>query len=99
MSRLSYGQRERLPDSAFAVINRGARTEKTRRKYPVPTAEQLRKVGVSDAVRSAITHARNALARASQHGSARERREVCSLVRRRQPEVHETKCAMHRMEV
>jgi hypothetical protein len=49
------------------------------RKYPIPDA----------------AHARNALARVSQFGSPREKRMVCSAVRRRFPSIHAASCGMH----
>src|SRR5438132_242964 len=55
--KLTEAQRDRLPDSAFAVINPGAATERERRKYPIYNRP----------------HARNALARVSRFGDTREK--------------------------
>lgn len=42
-------------------------------------------------------HARNALARVERFGTARQKRLVCSKVRRRFPSIHESHCATHDM--
>ena len=81
MVRLSYEEREKLPDRDFAVINPRARNERQRRKYPIEDE----------------THARNALSRVSRFGSAYERHMVCRKVRKRFPEIHERSCPMHRV--
>lgn len=52
------------------------------RRYPIPDE----------------SHARNALARVSQHGSEEDKRKVCEAVHKRFPEIHEKSCPMHRSE-
>lgn len=86
--RLSYEERRKLPSEAFAVPGR---------KYPVPTEKELENIGYSqkDAKISGERHARNALARVSQHGTASEKRDVCKTVSKRYPEVHASSCKMH----
>ena len=51
----------------------------SQRKYPIPDE----------------THARNALARVSQHGTPEEKAQVCRAVARDFPEIHESHCRMH----
>jgi hypothetical protein len=41
------------------------------------------------------SHARNALARVSQHGTEQEKREVCEAVAENYPEIHEKSCELH----
>lgn len=87
MAKLSYEEREELPDRAFA--------DRERRAYPVPTVRELREVGAIDPEESGPSHARNALARVAQHGSPEQKREVCRLIQERYPEVHATHCPIH----
>jgi len=89
MVRLTYMERNELPDSAFAV--------KGSRKYPVPTAAMLERIGVSSLMKTALSHARNALARVAQKGTATEKSLVCMKVGQRFPEVHANSCTVHRM--
>ena len=79
--RLTEAERDRLPDSDFAVLHPHARTEKQRRKYPIPDAG----------------HARNALARVSRFGTPTEKSEVCAKVHRRFPSISEKSCPVHRL--
>lgn len=49
------------------------------RKYPIENA----------------AHARNALARVSQFGTPKEKKQVCEAVAKRYPSIHETHCTIH----
>jgi len=88
-TRLTYRERQMLPDRAFACPSE--------RSYPVPTVKELEDIGYSkkQAERSGIRHAVDALARVSHNGTPRQKQEVCDAVRNRYPEVHATKCRMH----
>lgn len=87
MAKLTYEERQKLPDSAFAVP-----TRRSTDGYPIPTPAQLRKVGAEEPVKSSKTHARNALARVSRFGTPREKADVCKMVAARHPEIHEEHC-------
>jgi hypothetical protein len=78
MAKLGHRERDRLPDRDFAVLNPHARTEKERRKYPIPDE----------------SHARNALARVHQKGTPMEKSKVCEAVHRKFPGIHERSCPM-----
>ena len=70
---LSAVQRAKLPPSAFAYP--------AARKYPVPTASQARRVGISERQRLALH--RNALSRAGQPKTMGSYSTVAAVVRRR----------------
>jgi hypothetical protein len=72
---LSSKQRSKLPPSAFAY-------PKTR-KYPVPTANQAKKAGISERQRLGLH--RNALSRAAQSNTVGSYRHVAKHVARRSP--------------
>ncbi len=63
MSTLTAKERERLPESSFAIPEE--------RAYPIHDE----------------SHARNALARVSQHGTPEEKRRVRAAVHRRYPKI------------
>ena len=69
--KLTYAQRQRLPDSDFALPGR---------RYPIENK----------------AHARNALARASQHASPAEREIICARVHAKYPSIAEGgECPIH----
>jgi len=69
---LSSAQRKRLPSSAFALPGQGAGPSgKGAGSYPIPDR----------------SHARNALARVSQHGSPSQKARVRAAVRRKFPSI------------
>jgi hypothetical protein len=84
---LTTEERNALPSEAFAIPSE--------RAYPVPTVAELRKAGAPRPEASGPRHARNALARVSQHGSPYEKERVCRLVETRYPEIHASHCRMH----
>lgn len=68
--RLSYAQRQKIPSSEFALPGKGTGPKgKGPGSYPIPDA----------------SHARNALARVSQHGSSEEKAKVRAAVHRKYP--------------
>ena len=70
--KLSYKERQKLPSGDFALPGKGDGPEgKQGGSYPIPDE----------------SHARNALARVSQHGSEAEKRKVKSAVARKFPEI------------
>ena len=70
--KLSYKERQKLPSGDFALPGKGTGPEgKQGGSYPIPDE----------------SHARNALARVSQHGSEAEKRKVKSAVARKFPEI------------
>jgi hypothetical protein len=87
-TKLTSEERAKLPDEAFAIPSE--------RAYPVPTVDELRKARAPRPEASGERHARNALARVSQHGTDYEKRKVCELVERRYPGIHSSECEMHR---
>ncbi len=80
-TELTSEQRNRLPDEAFAIPRE--------RAYPVPTVDELRRVGASRPEVSGPRHARNALQRATQHGNDYEKQHVHEVVKTRYPKVYE----------
>lgn len=75
---LSAAARRAMPRSDFALPGKGSGPEgKGAGSYPIPNA----------------SHARNALARVSQHGSSEEKAEVRSAVKRKFPGIKQQ--AMH----
>jgi hypothetical protein len=70
---LTARQRNRLPDSAFALPSK--------RKYPVPTKTQARKAGIGEKQRLGLH--RNALSRAAQTNTAGSYRTIAKKVRAR----------------
>ena len=69
-ARLSYGQRQRMPSSSFALPGKGTGPKgKGGGSYPIPD----------------ISHGRNALARVAQHGSSEEKARVRAAVHRKFP--------------
>lgn len=72
MARLSMGQRKKLPSKDFALPGKGAGpSKKGAGSYPVPDA----------------SHARNALARVSQHGTPAEKARVRAKVHAKFPTI------------
>jgi hypothetical protein len=70
MAVLTAKARKRLPSKSFALPGKGAGPQgKGAGSYPIPDE----------------SHARNALARVSQHGSAEQKAKVRSAVRRKFP--------------
>lgn len=70
MARLTYGQRQAMPSSEFALPGKGTGPKgKGGGSYPIPDA----------------AHARNALARVSQHGTPAEKAAVRAKVHSRFP--------------
>ena len=70
MARLTAKARNKLPSSSFALPGKGeGKKGKGSGSYPIPDA----------------SHARNALARVSQHGSSAEKAAVRSKVRAKYP--------------
>lgn len=70
MARLSMGQRKKLKSSQFALPGKGqGPSGKGAGSYPIPDQ----------------SHARNALARVSQHGTAQEKATVKAKVRAKFP--------------
>lgn len=67
--KLTYRERKRLPDSAFAIVYTDPKTGKKIRKYPIHDE----------------AHAKNALARVSQFGTPEEREIVRKKVYERYP--------------
>ena len=81
-TKLTTADRHKLPASAFA--------EPGRRAYPIPSKEQLEYyLGWSPekARKGAERHAINALARAQQHGTPEEKREIRRKIHENVPEV------------
>jgi hypothetical protein len=89
-TRLTYRERQMLPESAFA--------EPSRRAYPVPTVAEFEALGYSrkEAQRAGARHAVDALSRVSHNGTDAEKRRVCELVARRYPQIHERGCKRHK---
>ena len=80
MARLSYAKRQKMPSSQFALPGRGAGPKgKGGGSYPIPDA----------------SHARNALARVSQHGSPSEKARVRAAVHRKFPAIGKKGRAHH----
>ena len=76
MAKLSYGARQRLPSSSFALPGKGkGKSGKGPGSYPIPDA----------------AHARNALARVAQHGSSAEKARVRAKVHSRFPNIGKSK--------
>jgi hypothetical protein len=72
MAKLKAAQRKSLPSSSFALPGKGKGPEgKGAGSYPVPDA----------------SHARNALARVSQHGSPAEKARVRAKVKAKFPNI------------
>lgn len=72
MAKLRMAQRKRLPSSAFALPGKGeGPSGKGSGSYPIPDA----------------SHARNALARVSQHGSSAEKARVRAKVHAKFPAI------------
>lgn len=72
MAILKAAQRRRLPSSSFALPGKGeGKSGKGSGSYPIPDA----------------THARNALARVSQHGTAAEKAQVRAKVKAKFPNI------------
>lgn len=70
MAKLSMGQRKKLPSKDFALPGKGAGPSgKGSGSYPIPDA----------------SHARNALARVSQHGSSAQKAAVRAKVHAKYP--------------
>ena len=70
--KLSYKERQKLPSGSFALPGKGSGPEgKQGGSYPIPDE----------------SHARNALARVSQHGSEAEKRKVKSAVAKKFPDI------------
>ena len=68
--RLSYGERQRMPSSEFALPGKGTGPKgKGGGSYPIPDE----------------SHGRNALARVSQHGTSEEKAKVRAAVHRKFP--------------
>lgn len=78
-TELTTEERNRLPDSAFAI--------ESERKYPVPTVEQLRKAGAPRPEVSGPRHALNAIQRVETDGTPQERIKVRAVINTRYPEV------------
>lgn len=70
-AKLTYRQKQQLPDSAFAIIERDPKTGEKIRKYPIHDR----------------AHAKNALARVAQFGTPEERRTVRTKVYQKYPEL------------
>jgi len=70
-AKLSYRERQRLPDSAFAIVYRDPKTGEKIRKYPIHDR----------------AHAKNALARVAQFGTPEEREIVRRKVYQRYPDL------------
>jgi hypothetical protein len=79
-TELTSKQRSLLPPNAFAIPSE--------RAYPVPTVEELKKVGARRPEASGLRHALNALQRSTQHGGEYEKAEVHHLVKSRYPSVY-----------
>jgi len=76
MAKLSSAARNRLPSSSFALPGKGeGKKGKGSGSYPIPDA----------------SHARNALARVSQHGSSSEKAKVRAKVRAKYPGIKQGK--------
>jgi hypothetical protein len=72
MAKLSMGQRKKLPAKSFALPGKGeGPSGKGAGSYPIPDA----------------SHARNALARVSQHGSSAEKSRVRAKVHAKFPNI------------
>jgi hypothetical protein len=72
MAILKAAQRKRLPSSSFALPGKGeGKSGKGSGSYPIPDA----------------SHARNALARVSQHGTAQEKAQVRAKVKAKFPNI------------
>jgi hypothetical protein len=72
MAKLSYGERQSMPKSEFALPGKGSGPKgKGGGSYPVPD----------------LAHARNALARVAQHGSPTEQATVRRKVHERFPTI------------
>jgi len=69
--KLTYQERESLPDSAFAIVYKDPKTGEKIRKYPIHD----------------LPHARNALARVAAFGSPEEKKKVYAAIRRRWPDL------------
>jgi hypothetical protein len=70
MAKLTSKDRQKLPSSSFALPGKGeGKSGKGAGSYPIPDA----------------SHARNALARVSQHGSAAQKAQVRAKVHRKYP--------------
>jgi hypothetical protein len=76
---LTRRQRAKLPRSAFVIAPKGS--PRSSWKYPVPTAAQARKAGISEAQRQR-TH-RAALSYAARSDTAGSTRRVAPVVSRR----------------
>lgn len=72
-AKLTYRQRQRLPDSDFAIVYTDEKTGKKIRKYPIHDE----------------AHAKNALARVAQFGTPEEREIVRRKVYERYPHLKE----------
>jgi len=76
MARLTGKQRERLPTKSFALPGKGTGSQgKGPGSYPIPDA----------------SHARDALGRVSQHGTAEEKKKVRAAVKRKFPGIKQSK--------
>ena len=76
MAKLSAASRNRLPSSSFALPGKGeGKKGKGSGSYPIPDA----------------SHARNALARVSQHGSSAEKAKVRAKVKAKFPNIKQGK--------
>lgn len=72
MAKLNMAARKKLPSSSFALPGKGeGKSGKGSGSYPIPDA----------------SHARNALARVAQHGSASEKATVRAKVRAKFPNI------------
>lgn len=70
MAKLSAAQRKRMPSSSFALPGKGeGKSGKGAGSYPIPDA----------------SHARNALSRVAQHGTAQEKAAVRAKVKAKFP--------------
>lgn len=80
MAKLSSKQRNALPSKDFALPGKGeGKSGKGSGSYPIPDA----------------SHARNALARVAQHGSAAEQRQVRAKVHAKYPDIDQHADKMH----
>lgn len=76
MAKLNMAARKKLPSSSFALPGKGeGKSGKGSGSYPIPDA----------------SHARNALARVAQHGSAQEKATVRAKVRAKFPNIGKSK--------
>jgi len=81
MARLSYASRQKMPSSEFALPGNGTGPKgKGGGSYPIPDA----------------SHARNALARVSQHGSSEEKAKVRAKVHKKFPGIGKAHHSGHR---